>query len=198
VVPDLGGEQRMSGEVESFTFDPRLLESLFSELAPPPEPAPQVVVEADAFTMAADYLSTGLYDRAMAEASRAISRGADAAEGNALLGDILCRQGAYQDALEKYRAARTVNPHHLRARRGEAQTLLLLGRGAEAREAAEEVLAAAPRDVDALMLAATCRFEAGDPSAALDALDAARALAPDRADVLRWIGNITRALGDGA
>ena len=66
----------MSGEVESFTFDPRLLESLFSELAPPPEPvAPQVVVEADAYTMAADYLSMGLYDRAMAEASRAIARG---------------------------------------------------------------------------------------------------------------------------
>ncbi len=196
VVPDLGGEQRTSGEVESFTFDPRLLESLFSELAPPPEPAPQMVVEADAFTMAADYLSSGLYDRAMAEASRAISRGADAAEGNALLGDILCRQGAYGDALEKYRAALAANPHHLRAQRGEAQTLLLLGRGPEARTIAEQVLAAAPDDVDALMLAATCRFEAGDPAAALDALQIARALAPGRADVLRWTGNITRSLGD--
>src|ERR1039458_8871778 len=92
----------MGGDVQSFTFDPRLLESLFSELAPPPEPAPQLVVEADAYTMAADYFSTGLYDRAMAEASRAIARGADPAEGNALLGDILCRQGAYGDALEKY------------------------------------------------------------------------------------------------
>jgi tetratricopeptide (TPR) repeat protein len=196
VLPDIGGEQRMSGEVESFTFDPRLLESLFTELAPPPEPVPQVVVEADAFTMAADYLSTGLYDRAMAEASRAIARGADAAEGNALLGDILCRQGAYGDALEKYRAARQANPEHLRAQRGEAQTLLLLGRGAEAREAAEHVLASAPTDVDALMLVATCRFEAGDPAAALEALETARDIAPSRADVLRWIGNITRALGD--
>lgn len=196
VVPDLGGEQRTSGEVESFTFDPRLLESLFSELAPPPEPAPQPVVEADAFTMASDYLATGLYDRAMAEASRAISRGADAAEGNALLGDILCRQGAYGDAYEKYRAAREANPRYVRARRGEAQTLLLLGRGPEAREAAEDVLADAPDDVDALMLAASCRFEAGAPAAALEALAAARTAAPDRADVLRWIGNITRSLGD--
>jgi tetratricopeptide (TPR) repeat protein len=196
VVPDLGGERRTSGEVESFTFDPRLLESLFNELAPPPEPAPQVIVEADAYTMAADYLSSGLYDRAMAEASRAISRGADAAEGNALLGDILCRQGAYGDALEKYRAALATNPRHLRAQRGEAQTLLLLGRGPEAREISEKVLAAAPNDVDALMLAATCRFEAGDPAAALDALRSARTLAPERADVLRWTGNITRSLGD--
>ncbi|MGH7653366.1 MAG: tetratricopeptide repeat protein [Gemmatimonadaceae bacterium] len=196
VVPDLGGEQRTSGEVESFTFDPRLLESLFSELAPPPEPASPVLVEADAFTMAADYLSTGLYDRAMAEASRAISRGADAAEGNALLGDILCRQGAFGDALEKYRAALAANPWHLRASRGEAQTLLLLGRPAEAREIAEQVLIAVPNDVDALMLTATCRFEAGDPAAALEALDTARAIAPERADVLRWTGNITRSLGD--
>jgi len=196
VLPDLGGEQRMSGEVESFTFDPRLLESLFTELAPPPEPAPQFVVEADAFTMAADYLSTGLYDRAMAEASRAMARGADAAEGNALLGDILCRQGAYGDALEKYRLARAANPTHRRALRGEAQTLLLLGRGAEAREVAEQVLAAAPQDVDALMLVASCRFEAGDPAAALEALGVARVLAPNRADVLRWTGNITRGLGD--
>ncbi len=196
VVPDLGGEQRMSGDVESFTFDPRLLESLFSELAPPPEPAPQIAVETDAYGMAADYLSAGLYDRAMAEASRAIARGADAAEGNALLGDILCRQGAYGDALEKYVLARTASPNHLRAQRGEAQTLLLLGRGPEAREAAERVLAAAPHDVDALMLVASCRFEAGDPPAALEALDQARLIAPDRADVLRWIGNITRGLGD--
>ena len=31
---------------------------------------------------------------------------------------------------------------------------------------------------------------------ALEALDNARRLAPARADVLRWIGNITRSLGD--
>jgi tetratricopeptide (TPR) repeat protein len=196
VVPDLGGEERTSGEVESFTFDPRRLESLFSELAPPPEPAPQLVVEADAFAMAADYLSTGLYDRAMAEASRAIARGADAAEGNALLGDIMCRQGAYGDALEKYHAAREANPLHRRALRGAAQTLLLLGRGPEARDVAEQVLAAAPADAEALVLAASCRFEAGDPSAAREALDAARDLAPGRADVLRAVGNVSRSLGD--
>ena len=196
VIPDLGGERRTSGEVESFTFDPLLLESLFGELAPAPEPASPVVAEAEAYTMAADYLSMGLYDRAMAEASRAIARGADAAEGNALLGDILCHRGAYGDALEKYRAARAANPDSLLAHRGEAQTLLLLGRGAEARAAAEQLLAASPEDVNALLLAATCRFDSGDASAALEALETARRLAPDRADVPRSIGNIRRALAD--
>jgi tetratricopeptide (TPR) repeat protein len=196
VIPDLGGEKRMSAEVDTFSFDPKLLDSLFSELAPPPEPVPAAVVDADPYLMAADYLTKGLYDRAMAETSRALARGADPAKGNALLGDILCRQGAYGDALEKYRSARAANPSHDRAMRGEAQTLLMLGRGGEARDVADEVLSAFPTDVDALMLAASCRFEAGDPAMALEALDLARSYAPARADVMRWIGNITRSLGD--
>jgi len=54
--------------------------------------------------------------------------------------------------------------------RGEAQALMMLGRGAEARLAAEQILESAPEDVDALMLAASARFEAGDPAAALEAL----------------------------
>ena len=196
VIPDLGGEQRLSAEVDAFSFDPRLLDSLFDRIAPAPEPAPPVTVGADPYTMAADYLTKGLYDRAMAETSRALARGADPAEGNALLGDILCRQGAYGDALDRYRAAQSADPSHSRALRGEAQTLLMLGRGPEAREVAERVLAGAENDVDATMLVASCRFEASDPAAALQALESARKLAPARADVLRWIGNITRSLGD--
>ena len=196
VVPDLGGEQRVSADVEAFSFDPKLLDTLFAELAPPAESEPAATVEADPFTMAADYLSKGLYDRAMAETSRALARGADPAEGNALLGDILCRQGAHGDALDKYRAARTASPSHARALRGEAQALLMLGRGPEARDVAELVLAAAGDDVEALMLASSCRFEAGDPASALEALEHARTIAPARADLLRWIGNITRSLGD--
>jgi tetratricopeptide (TPR) repeat protein len=58
------------------------------------------------------------------------------------------------------------------------------------------MLVATPDDPDALMLAASCRFEDGDPASALEALDNARRMAPARADVLRWIGNITRSLGD--
>ena len=196
VIPDLGGEQRMSGEVGQFSFDPNLLDSLFSQLAPPPAPDPTVVVEADPYAMAADYLTKGLYDRATAETSRAIARGADPAEGYGLLGDVLYRQGAYGDALERFRAARAARPEHSRAMRGEAQALTMLGRGAEARVVAEQILVLAPEDVEALMLVASVRFEAGDPAAALEALDTARRLAPQRAEVLRWIGNITRSVGD--
>ncbi len=199
IQPDLGAERRVSAEVESFSFDPRLLDTLFTELAPAPEPEPAMrgpALEADPYAMATDYLRKGLFDRAMAEASRALNRGADAATGHALLGDILCRQGAYGDALEKYRIACEANPAHTAARRGQAQALLMLGRGPEAREVAERLLDDGGQDADTLMLVASCRFEAGDPAAALEALDTARAAAPGRADVLRWIGNITRSLGD--
>ena len=199
VQPDLGEAKRISSEVQSFSFDPTLLDTLFTELAPTPsEPAAAVpqAADADPYAMAADYLTKGLFDRATAEASRALSRGANAAVGNALLGDILCRQGAYGDALEKYRAARDADPAFAAARRGEAQTLLMLGRGTEAREVAEALLAGSPDDVETLMLASSCRFDAGDPAAALEALDRARTLAPARPDVWRWIGNIRRSVGD--
>lgn len=198
VVPDLGGEQRMSGEVDAFAFDPQLLDTLFTELSPtaPPSGGAPAYVEADAYAMAADYLTKGLYDRARAETSRALARGAPAAEGNALLGDVLCRQGAYGDALERYLAARAADPRHVRALRGQAQALLMLGRGGEAREAADQLLLLVPGDVDAMLLAASCRFDAGNPAAALEVLEQARRVAPARADVLRWIGNITRSMGD--
>jgi tetratricopeptide (TPR) repeat protein len=200
IQPDLGAEKRVSAEVASFSFDPRLLDTLFTELAPEPEAsaaAPGQAPEADPYAMATDYLTKGLYDRAMAEVSRALNRGADSATGHALLGDILCRQGAYGDALEKYRIASEANPAYVPARRGQAQALLMLGRGPEARDVAERLLDdGGQQDADALMLVASCRFEAGDPGAALEALDTARTVAPGRADVLRWIGNITRSLGD--
>jgi tetratricopeptide (TPR) repeat protein len=196
VEPDLGGERAMNTGVDAFAFDPGLLDSLFSELSPHPGPEPEEKAGADPYAMAADYLSTGLYDRAAAETSRALLRGADHADGQTLLGDILCRQGAHGDALERYRAARTTAPAHLRARRGEAQMLLALGRAAEARALAETLSADEPDDVDALLLVSSCRFESGDPDAALEALDAARNRMPARADVLLRMGHIRRSLGD--
>ena len=195
VVPDLGGEQRLTAEVDTFTFDPTLLDSLFTALAPAPE-APTAPLESDPYRLAADFLSKGLTDRAMAETRRALARGADPIIGNVLVGQALGRQGAWGDALERFEEARTLDPGHLDALRGETQALLMLGRGTEASVVAEALIVGAPDDADALMLVATARFEAGDAERALEALDHARRVAPRRADVLRGIGNITRALGN--
>jgi tetratricopeptide (TPR) repeat protein len=200
VVPDLGGEHRITAEVQAFAFDPTLLDSLFSALTPPPVPTPPTstaaVSEADPFALAADYLSKGMVDRAMAETNRAMARGGDPADGNVLLGEAFGRQGAWGDALERFERARALQPTHVGALRGETQALLMLRRGGEAGTAAEALLAAMPDDPDALMLAATARFEAGNADGALAALNQARHVAPRRPDVLRGIGNITRALGD--
>ena len=200
VQPDLVGEQRMNVGVEAFAFDPKTLDTIFTELSPAPEPESSPALDAkagvDTYAIAADYFTKGLFDRATAETSRALARGGDQAEGSTLLGDILGRQGAYGDALERYRSAVAANPEHLRARQGVAQSLLKLGRATEAREVSEALAASRPQDVGALTLVATCRFEAGDPAGALEAFDRARRVAPQNADVLRRIGNISRALGD--
>ena len=197
VQPTLGEENR-DEPVADFDFDPKVLDSLFVELATPPR-APVVATlptEADPFAMARDFFSKGFFDRAFAEVKRAMMRGANRARGAALLGDVYAKQGLWGEALERYQEARREDPDLPAAMTGEATALLRLGRPIEARLVAESVLHRAPEDIDTLMLAAAARGEAGDPAAALAALDTARRVAPMRADVHKHIGDIARKLGD--
>jgi tetratricopeptide (TPR) repeat protein len=196
VVPDLGGEQRMSAGVETFSFDRGLLDSIFKQLEPAPEPAAAQEPTGDPYALALDFLSKGLVDRAMSEIRRAMGRGADRVQGDILLGEAFGRQGAWGDALERFEAARRAQHAHPEALRGETQALLMLGRGADATAPAALLLEVLPDDPDALMLVATARFDGGDAEGALEVLDRARRVAPERAEVLRGIGNVTRALGN--
>ncbi|MEX2152220.1 MAG: tetratricopeptide repeat protein [Gemmatimonadaceae bacterium] len=198
IQPNLGAESRADEAIDDFQFDPRVLDTLFTDLAPTPK-APILATlptEADPFAMAADFLSKGFFDRAQAETRRALARGADSTRGTTLLGDIFARQGLWGEALERYREVRRESPDHPRAMTGEATALLHLGRSIEARLVAESVLHRMPNDIEILMLAASARGEAGDPAAALAALDTARKVAPMRADVHKHIGDIARKLGD--
>lgn len=198
VQPTLGEEKRADERIEDFEFDPAVLDSLFGELSPPPR-TPVVATlptEADPFAMAKDFLSKGFFDRAFAEVKRALMRGASQSRGAALLGDIYAKQGLWGEALERYQEARRDAPDLPSAMTGEASALLRLGRPIEARLVAESVLHRTPEDIETLMLAAAARGEAGDPAAALAALDTARRVAPMRADVHRHIGDIARKLGD--
>ena len=200
IQPDIGQEKRADEKIEEFEFDPRVLDSLFTDLAPVPGARPSVIApvqpDSDPFAMAADFLSKGFYDRAQAEIKRALSRGGNGARGASLLGDVFARQGLWGEALERYRDARREAPELLSAMSGEATALLRLGRAIEARRVAESVLQRQPEDIETLMLAASARGEAGDPAAALSALDTARSVAPNRADVHKHIGDIARKLGD--
>jgi tetratricopeptide (TPR) repeat protein len=198
IVPDLGGARQTSAPIEEFAFDATVLDSLFTELTPPAT-ASAMATEAplaNPYAMAADYLSKGLYDRATAEVSRALLRGGDRADGMALLGDVFVHQGLHGEALERYRDARRVQGTHLRAMMGEVKALLALGRTTDARPVAEDLLGAAPEDVDTLLLAATARAATGDLDAALAALALARRAAPQRADVAQKIGDVRKVAGD--
>ena len=203
IQPNLGEEKRADEKIEDFQFDANVLDSVFTEIAPSATPAPRrssviatLPTESDPFAMATDFLSKGFFDRAQAEIKRALGRGADKARGAALLGDVFARQGLWGEALERYRQARLDAPDLLQAMMGEATALLNLGRAIESRQVAESALQRRPEDIDTLMLAASARGEAGDPAAALSALDTARRVAPMRADVHKHIGDIARKLGD--
>lgn len=196
IVPDLGGEKRVSGGVETFQFDTGLLDSIFKQLEPSEAPTADPPAEGDPYALAEDFLSKGLVDRAMSEVRRALQRGADAARGDVLLGEAFGRQGAWGDALERFEAARRLSPNNAEALRGETQALLMLGRGADAAEPAALLFKVLPDDVDALLLVATARYESGDAEGALEVLDRARRVDATRAEVLRGIGNVLKSMGN--
>jgi cellulose synthase operon protein C len=205
IAPELGGGEQTGGTVDSFAFDAELLDSLFTQLAPPASAAePASVADAVAapaadeqyFVLAHDYLSKGMLDRAVVETNRALARGAPATEGFAVLGDIFMRQGLFGEALERYRSARAMEPLHPRLLAGETRALLALDRVEEARAIAETLLGVDGDNVEALLLTASARARAGDPGAARDLLRSARRLAPARADVLKEFGDVARAAGD--
>jgi tetratricopeptide (TPR) repeat protein len=198
IQPDFGAERAPDSSITDFSVDAKSLDALFTQLSPKstPEPLPHPVADSTPFAMAADYLSKGLYDRASAEISRVMSRSEVRADGLALHADVFMKQGAFGEALERYRDALRLDANLRAARIGEVHALILLGKSAEARPLAQQLLNDAPGDVDLLMLAAAAHADAGDPATALALLDAARRAAPGRADVLQRIGDVSQAVGD--
>jgi len=195
VVPELGGDRPFESTGEAFAFDPRLLDDIFSSLRPTTRKGMARAPE-DAFALARDYLSKGLFEQTAAEITRAVGRGADRCEGAVILGDVFARRGVHGEALDRYREARKVRPDLPAARGGEVRALLALGRAGEARPLADALLAELPDNVDAALLAAEARGRTGDPAAALEALRHAQERAPERADVRKLLGDVALGVGD--
>src|SRR5207253_6790825 len=137
----------------------------------------------DPLALARDYHSKGMMDLAVAEAMRAVQRGADRGQAASLLGDIYARRGLHGEALERYREARTLDAANSIAALGEVKSLLAVHRAAEALPLAEALVAKAPEDVEVLVATAKARAATGDAASALTALRQAQTRAPARADL---------------
>ena len=197
VVPEISADVTADSLGADFTFDQRLLDNIFQELAPPEPPvAAEPRGRDDQLALARDYVSKGLFDLAAAEAVRAVQRGADRADATTLIGDLYAKRGLHGEALERYREVRALDPARADARLGEIQALLALGRAAEAGGPAEELLALVPGDVEALVAVAMARAAQGDAAAALTALQQAQNRAPARADLRKLQGDVLVKVGD--
>ncbi len=150
----------------------------------------------DPLALARDYESKGMMDLAVAEAMRAVQRGADKGLAATLIGDIYARRGLHGEALERYRDARTLDAANAAAALGEVQSLLGLHRGAEALPIAEDLVTRAPEHVEVLVAAAKARAATGDAAGALTALRQAQTRAPARADLHKLQGDIALKVGD--
>src|SRR5258708_39092109 len=111
-----------------------------------------------------------MMDLAVAEAMRAVQRGADRGQAATLIGDSYARRGLHGEALERYREARTLDTANAPAALGEVKSLLAVHRAAEALPLAEELVAKAPEDVEMLVAAAKARAATGDAACPLSAL----------------------------
>jgi len=135
-------------------------------------------------------------DLAVAEAMRAVQRGADRGKAATLIGDIYARRGLHGEALERYREARTLDATNSAAALGEVKSLLAVHRAGEALPLAEALVAQTPDDVEVLVAAAKARAATGDASSALTALRQAQTRAPARADLHKLQGDIALKVGD--
>jgi tetratricopeptide (TPR) repeat protein len=197
VAPEISADVLAETLGETFSFDQRLLDNIFQELAPPAAAARDTAQRAeDPLALARDYLSKGLMEMAASEAARAVQRGADRGDAAVLLGDIFARRGLHGEALERYREARALDPARPDALLGEVRALLALERLDEAAALAEQLLGLTPDDVEALVAVAKCRAAAGDAGGALTALQQAQTRAPARADLRKLQGDVAVKVGD--
>src|SRR2546428_387394 len=196
VVPEISADVTAENLGGEFAFDQRLLDNIFQELEPPAGATAAQQIAAglakkagDPLALARDYVSKGMMDLAVAEAMRAVQRGADRGQAATLVGDIYARRGLHGEALERYREARTLDAANSAAALGEVKSLLAVHRAAESLPIVEALVAKAPEDVEVLVAAAKARAATGDAAGALTALRQAQNPAPGRAELPKLQGD---------
>jgi len=160
----------------------------------PGEVEPEVVTVS--FDAARDYVANGLYDDALAEATRAVREGADRGEGALLIGEVYRLRGLYGEALERFQEARILRPGDPEALAGVALCLLQLDRLEEARDAAEELQPKAGDDLAKLITVGEVLTRSGDAKRAMEVLDVAVQIAPNDPVVHRQLARAALAGGN--
>jgi cellulose synthase operon protein C len=195
VAPPITSTDEAVERVDDFHFDPAIIEELFAEKpARGGEPAGEDPMAG--FSLARDFITKGMYDRAQAEIARVLARGGDKIIGLVLAGDGFAAQGLHGEALERYRRALGLDQANSYARQGTARSLLALGRAEEARPYAEALVEAGSTDVNLLLLAAEARVASLDNPGAREILVALRRGESRNANVMKRVGDLYAALGD--
>lgn len=196
IVPEISADVAVEEVGEDFSFDQRLLDQVFRDLAPPVPVQPVAAAGEDLLSFARECINKGLLDRASAELDRAIARGAPKASAAVLSGHIFARRGLHGEALERYREARMELGADGDAALGEIKALLALGRDREAGPLAEELVKKRQDNVDVLVAVARTRLSNGNPVGALDLVKEAQVRAPGRPDLLQLQARIAVRLGE--
>jgi tetratricopeptide (TPR) repeat protein len=197
IVPEISADIATEEIGGDFTFDQRLLDQVFRDLAPPvASTATSPAGGEDPLALARECVSKGLLERASAELNRAVGRGASRPAAAILAGHIFARRGLHGEALERYREARLELGTDDEASLGEIKALLALDRAKEAATLAEELIVRRHDHVEILVAVARTRLATGNPVGALDLVKEAQVRAPGRPDLLQLQGNIAVRLGD--
>jgi tetratricopeptide (TPR) repeat protein len=194
VAPPITEADTSTDHVVDFHFDPAIIEQLFATKPARAEGATEDPMSG--FTLARDFITKGLYDRAQGEIARVLARGGDKIIGLVLAGDGFAAQGLHGEALERYRRAIEMEPTNTYARQGTARSLLALGRAEEARPYAEALVSAGSTDVNLLLLAAEARVASMDKAGAREILVALRKSESRNANVMKRVGDLYAALSD--
>ena len=195
VAPPITESDEAVERVDDFHFDPAIIEQLFAE-KPVRAEKPSAEDPMAGFSLARDFITKGLYDRAQAEIARVLARGGDKILGLVLAGDAFAAQGLHGEALERYRRALDMEDANTYARQGIARSLLALGRAEEARPFAEALVEAGSTDVNLLLLAAEARVASLDNPKAREILVALEKNESRNANVMKRVGDLYAALGD--
>lgn len=197
IVPEISADIATEDIGSDFTFDQRLLDQVFRDLAPPVvAPAAAAPPGEDHLALARECINKGLLERAAAELDRAIGRGAPRAAASVLAGHIFAKRGLHGEALERYREARLELGTDDDALLGEIKALLALDRSNEAGNLAEEIVARRQDNVEILVAAARTRLANGNPVGALDLVKEAQVRAPGRPDLLQLQARVAVRLGE--